>query len=150
MTPEEFVGGLQSRGVTLSVKNNRLRLDPGSTWRTLTVDEAECVAEHRAEIKRLADGSEPTRPITDPGTEPGATPTPEPTPEPVIWTHDYSRRIKPQDLSDAGVTGTNRAAYERARERLANQDRHERDKRATGVMFESLRRQQRGTHGGYR
>ena len=29
MTPEEFVRGLQSRGITLSVSNNRLRLYPG-------------------------------------------------------------------------------------------------------------------------
>ena len=49
-----------------------------------------------------------------------------------------------------GITGTNRAAYERARERLANADRHERDKRATLTMFESIRRHQRGSHGGYR
>ena len=149
MTPEEFVEALHARGVTLNIVNNRLRLDPGSTWRTLTVDEAECVAEHRAEIKRLADGSEPTRPITDPGTEPGATPTPEPTPEPVVWTENYSRRITRQDLLDMGITGTNRAAYERARERLANQAEKERDVRATNTMLVSLLRHQRGLHGGY-
>ena len=142
MTPEQFFASLQSRGVTLSVKNNRLRLDPGSTWRTLTVDEAECVAEHRAEIKRLADGSEPTRPITDPGTEPGATPTPEPTPEPVVWTENYSRRITPQDLIDARIVGRNRAAYERCRKWLAEKAQHERSERATKTMLVSLRRHQ--------
>ena len=49
-----------------------------------------------------------------------------------------------------GITGTNRASYERARERLEKQDRERRADYATGVMFESLIRHQRGTHGGYR
>ena len=47
MTPEQFVSALRARGVTLSVKNNRLRLDPGVTWRQLTVDEAQCITELR-------------------------------------------------------------------------------------------------------
>ena len=29
MSPEEFVSSLRARGVTLSVRGNRLRLDPG-------------------------------------------------------------------------------------------------------------------------
>ena len=150
MTPERFVEALQARGVTLSVVNNRLKLDPGVTWRTLTPDEAQCVADHRAAIKRLADGSEPTptkRRTSEP--EPEAAPT-EPTPEPVVWTVDYSRRITTQDLHNAGVTGSSRATYERAREWLADQDRERRTDYVTGVMFESLRRHQRGTHGGFR
>ena len=146
MTPEEFVRGLQSRGVSLGVTNNRLRLDSGVAWKALTPDEVHCLKDHRAAIKRLADGSEPA-PEVEP--EPGAAPA-EPTPEPVVWKADYSRRIVRQDLRDMGITGTNRAAYERARERLANADRHERDKRATLTMFESIRRHQRGSHGGYR
>ena len=143
MTPEEFVRGLQSRGITLSVSNNRLRLDPGVAWKALTPDEVHCLKDHRAAIKRLADGSEPA-PKVEP--EPGATSTPEP----VVWTRDYTRRITRQDLHDTGVTGSNRAAYERARERLEKQDRERRADYATGVMFESLIRHQRGTHGGYR
>ena len=149
MTPEQFVEALHARGVTLNVVNNRLRLDPGSAWRTLSVAEAQCVNDHRAAIKRLADGSEATadRRTTEP--EPEAAPA-EPPPDPVVWTHDYSRRITTQDLRDTGVTGTNRAAYERARERLANEDQHAHAKRATDVMFESLRRARTGAHGGYR
>ena len=146
MTPEQFVEALQSRGVTLSVSNNRLRLDPGVAWKALTPDEVHCLKDHRAAIKRLADGSEPA-PEVDP--EPGAAPA-EPTPEPVVWKADYSRRIVRQDLRDMGITGTNRASYERARERLEKQDRERRADYATGVMFESLIRHQRGTHGGYR
>ena len=145
MTPEQFVKALQSRGVTLSVKNNRLRLDPGVTWRTLTPDEAQCVTEHRAAIKRLADGSEPARRTPEPESAPA-----EPTPEPTVWKADYSRRITRQDLHDTSVTGSNRAGYERARERLANQDHHARATRAAATMLESLRRHRRGTHGGYR
>ena len=60
MTPEQFVTALRARGVTLSVKNNRLRFDPGVTWRKLTVEEAQCVAEHRAAIKLLV--NEPVPP----------------------------------------------------------------------------------------
>ena len=143
MTPEQFVATLRARGVTLSVRNNRLRLNPGAAWRHLTGDEAQCVAEHRAAIKLLAE--EPETPEPQPDTEP------EPAkPEPVVWTQDYSRRITLQDLSDAGASGSNRAAYERAREWLADQDRERRANDATGVMFESLTRHQRGTHGGYR
>ena len=150
MTPEQFVETLRARGVEVSVKNNRLQLVPGVTWRTLSVAEAQCVADYRAAIKRLADGSKPAHSERrTPEPEPEAAPS-EPTPEPVVWTHDYSRRITPQDLSDAGVNGTNRAAYERARERLANEDQHARAKRATDVMFESLRRARTGAHGGYR
>ncbi len=148
MTPEQFVSALRARGVTLGVKNNRLRLDPGSAWRTLAADEAACVAEHRADIKRLADGSEPTeRRTSEPELE--AAPT-EPTPEPTVWTADYTRRVTTQDLHDTGVTGSNRAAYEQARDWLRERDREERSKRATATMFESLRRRQHGTHGGYR
>ena len=95
MTPEQFVEALHARGVTLSVVNNRLRLDPGSAWRTLSVAEAQCVNDHRAAIKRLADGSEPTadRRTTEPEPAPA-----EPTPEPVVWTRDYSRRITRRNL----------------------------------------------------
>ena len=53
MTPKEFVDALGARGVTVSVKSNRLRLTPGATWRQLTVDETQCIAEHRAAIKHL-------------------------------------------------------------------------------------------------
>ena len=146
MTPEQFVEALQSRGITLSVTNNRLRLDPGVAWKALTPDEVHCLKDHRAAIKRLADGSEPApteRRTSEPELE--AAPT-----EPTVWTADYTRRVTTQDLHDAGVTGSNRAAYERAREWLANADRDERDKRATLTMFESIRRHQRGSHGGYR
>ena len=150
MTPEQFVEALHARGVTLNVVNNRLRLDPGSTWRTLAADEAACLAEHRREIKILVDGSEPAHSERrTPEPEPEAAPT-EPTPEPVVWTANYTRRVTAQDLHDMGVTGSNRVAYERARERLANADQHERETRATLTMFESLIRHRRGTHGGYR
>ena len=59
MTPEQFVEALQSRGIELSVKNNRLKLEPGVAWKALTSDEVLCLKSHRADIKRLADGSEP-------------------------------------------------------------------------------------------
>ena len=146
MTPEQFVSALRARGVTLSVKTGRLRLDPGVAWKALTPDEVHCLKNHRTDIKRLADGSEPA-PEVEP--EPGAAPA-EPTPEPVVWKADYSRRIVRQDLRDMGITGTNRAAYERCRKWLAEKAQHERSKRDTATMFESLRRHQRGTHGGYR
>ena len=147
MTPEQFVTALRSRDITLSVFNNRLKLDPGEAWKALTPDEVRCLKDHRAAIKRLvADGSEPA-PTVEP--KPGAAPA-EPTPEPAVWTSDYHRRITPQDLIDAGVSGSDQASYERARERLEKQDRERRADYATGVMFESLRRQQNGTHGGYR
>ena len=70
LTPEQFVSGLRERDVALSVKNNRLRLAPGSAWRTLTDDEIECLRIHRATIKRLVEDT--------PAPEPGAEPKPEP------------------------------------------------------------------------
>ena len=148
MTPEQFVTALQSRGIALSVFNNRLKLDPGTAWKALTPDEVRCLKDHRAAIKRLADGLSEPAPKVEPGAEPSKPTTPEP--GPTVWTRDYSRRITRQDLHDMGITGTSRAAYERARERLETQDRERRADYATGVMFESLRRHQRGTHGGYR
>ena len=144
MTPEQFVSALRARGVTLSVKNNRLRLDPGVTWRKLTESEAQCIAEHRAAIKRLVDETIPPPVPTERTTKP-ATPKP-----PRVYSVDCERFVTAQDLRDAGITGTDRPAYERAREWLQEQVREERSKRATATMSESLRRQQRGTHGGYR
>ena len=150
MTPEQFVSALRARGVTLSVKNNRLRLNPGSTWRKLTEDEAQCIAEHRAAIKRLVDEPIPPpvpRALAERTTERERVAVKS---EPVVWTADYSRRITARDLIDAGVSGSDRAAYERAREWLREQARQRRADDATRVMFESGRRHQRGTHGGYR
>ena len=144
MTPEEFVTRLRARGVALGVKNNRLRFAPGSAWRTLSAEEAACLAEHRGHIKRLADGSEPTERRT---TEPEPS---EPTPEPVVWTADYTRRITLKDLHDARVSGTDRAAYVQARDWLRERAREERSKRATATMFESIRRQRSRSQGGYR
>ena len=138
LTPEQFVTSLRERDVALSVRNNRLRLDPGSAWRTLTVDEIECLRLHRATIKRLVEDA--------PEPEPGA----EPKPEPVVWTADYARRITSQDLLDAGVRGSSKAAYEKAREWLVEQDRERRANYATGVMFQSLARDRKGVHGGFR
>ena len=138
LTTEQFVSGLRERDVALSVKNNRLRLDPGSAWRTLTDDEIECLRIHRATIKRLVEDT--------PAPEPGA----EPKPEPIVWTVDYSRRITAQDLHDASVRGSSKAAYEKAREWLAKQDRERRANYATGVMFQSLARDRKGVHGGFR
>ena len=144
MTAKEFVDALGARGVTVSVKNNRLHLDPGVTWRQLTADETQCIAEHRAAIKRLVD--EPIAPPvpTERTTKP-ATPKP-----PRVYSVDGERFVTEQDLRDAGVVGTDRAAYERAEMWLRDQVRERRANYATGVMFESLRRHQRGTHGGYR
>ena len=42
MTAAEFVSALRARDVTLSVKNGRLQLHPGTAWRTLSPDEAQC------------------------------------------------------------------------------------------------------------
>ena len=144
MTPEQFVSALRARGVTLSVKNNRLRLDPGVTWRQLTVDETQCIAEHRAAIKHLVNEPIPPpvpRAPTERTTKP-ATPKP-----PRVYSVDCERFVTAQDLRDAGITGTDRPAYERAREWLREQARARRADYATGVMYASVRR---GTHGGYR
>ena len=141
MTPEQFVSALRARGVTLSVKNNRLRLDPGVTWRKLTESEAQCLAEHRAAIKRLVDETIPPPVPTERTTKP-ATPKP-----PRVYSVDCERFVTAQDLRDAGITGTDRPAYERAREWLREQARARRADYATGVMYASVRR---GTHGGYR
>ena len=151
MRPEQFVSALRARGVTLSVRNNRLRLDPGVTWRHLTVDEAQCVAEHRAAIKHLVDEPVPPpvpRAPAELATEP-ATPEPPP-PKPRVYSVDYRRFVTEQDLIDAGITGTDRAAYERAEVWLRDQVRERRANTATNVMLVSLLRHQRGTHGGYR
>ena len=153
MTPQEFVASLRARGVTLSVKNNRLRLDPGVTWRLLTVDEAQCLAEDRATIKDLVNEPIPPRAPTEHAepAEPAEPATPEPPPPPPPKPHVYSvdagRFINEQDLKDAGVVGTDQAAYERAEVWLRDQARERRTQYATGVMYASVRR---GTHGGYR
>ena len=138
------MSALRARGVTLSVKNNRLRLDPGSTWRKLTEDEAQCLNEHRNTIKSLVDEPIPPpvpRAPTERTTKP-ATPKP-----PRVYSVDCERFVTAQDLRDAGVVGTDRAAYERAREWLREQARARRADFATRVMYASVRR---GTHGGYR
>ena len=63
---------------------------------------------------------------------------------------DCERFVTEQDLRDAGVVGTDRAAYERAREWLREKEQEEDTITATNVMLVSLLRHQRGTHGGYR
>ena len=148
MTPEEFVVSLRARGVEVSVKNNRLHLDPGVTWRQLTVDETQCIDENRGSIKRLVD--EPVPPPVPRAPTESATPeraTPEP---PHVYSVDAERFVTEQDLRDAGVVGTDRAAYERAEVWLRDQARERRATTATNVMVVSLLRHQRGTHGGYR
>ena len=147
MTPEEFVEALQSRGVAVSVRANRLRLDPGETWRSLTVSERACLNEHRAAIKLLVNAPvppPPTRTVSEPTLEPT---TPEPPPR--VYSVDCERFVTEQDLRDAGVVGTDRAAYERAREWLREKEQED-TITATNVMLVSLLRHQRGTHGGYR
>ena len=161
MSPQEFVEALRARGVEVSVKGNRLRLDPGATWRHLTVDEAQCIAANRAAIKVLADepfpppvpraptperAPERATPELAPELTPERAPEPPP-PKPRVYSVDCERFVTAQDLRDAGVVGTDRAAYERAEVWLRNQVRERQTKYATGEMFESLRRHQ--THGGY-
>ena len=154
MSPEEFVSSLRARGVTVSVKGNRLRLTPGATWRHLTVDEAQCIAAHRATIKLLADEPFSRAPTPELATPELATPelaTPEPPPPtPRVYSVDCRRFVTEEDLRDAGVVGTDRAAYERAEVWLRDQVRERRATTATNVMLVSLLRHQRGTHGGYR
>ena len=150
MSPEQFVEALQSRGVTLSVSNNRLRLNPGETWRSLTPAERACLNQHRADIKNLVNEPIPPpvpRAPTESTTEPA---TPEPPPKPRVYSVDCERFVTAQDLRDAGITGTDRAAYERAEVWLRDQARERRATTATNVMVVSLLRHQRGTHGGYR
>ena len=130
------------------MKNNRLRLDPGATWRQLTVDEAHCIAEHRAAIKRLV--NEPVPPPRRASSRSPTTPEPPTHPSPVSTQWTIGGFVTEQDLRDAGVVGTDRAAYERAREWLRAQAHMRRAEYTTGVMYESGRRHQRGTHGGYR
>ena len=144
MTPERFVSALRARGVTLGVRNNRLRLDPGVTWRQLTVDETQCIAEHRAAIKHLVNEPIPP-PVPRAPTE--RTTKPAPPKPPRVYSVDCERFVTAQDLRDAGITGTDRPAYERAREWLREQARARRADFATRVMYASVRR---GTHGGYR
>ena len=144
MTPEQFVSALRARGVTLSVRNNRLQLHPGVTWRQLTPDEVRCLKDHRSAIKCLVNEPIPPPVPTERTTKP-ATPKP-----PHVYSVDCERFVTAQDLRDAGITGADRAAYERAREWLQEQAQHERSKRATATMFESLRRDASGTHAGYR
>ena len=125
MTPEEFVEALQSRGVAVSVRANRLRLDPGETWRSLTVSERACLNEHRAAIKLLVNAPvppPPTRTVSEPTLEPA---TPEPPPKPRVYSVDCERFVTEQDLRDAGVVGTDRAAYERAREWLREKEQED-------------------------
>ena len=145
MTAAEFVSALRARDVTLSVKNGRLQLHPGTAWRTLSPDEAQCVSDFRAAIKQIAD--EPVPPV----------PQPQPTDEsdesegePRVYSVACRRFVTAQDVMDAGLTGTSRATYERAREWLHEQERKESSVRSTNVMLVSLLRHQRGTHGGYR
>ena len=137
------MSALRARGVTLSVKNNRLHLDPGVTWRQLTVDETQCLAEHRAAIKRLVN-----EPIPPPA--PRAPTERTTTKPPRVYSVDCERFVTAQDLRDAGITGTDRPAYERAEVWLCDQVRERRANTATNVMLVSLLRHQRGTHGGYR
>ena len=144
MTPEEFVVSLRARGVEVSVKNNRLHLDPGVTWRQLTVDETQCIDENRGSIKRLVDEPVPP-PVPRAPTE--RTTKPAPPKPPRVYSVDCERFVTEQDLIAASITGTDRAAYERAREWLREQARARRAEYATGVMYASVRR---GTHGGYR
>ena len=141
MTPEQFVSALRARGVTLSVSSNRLRLDPGATWKALTPDEVRCLKEHRAAIKLLVNAPVPP-PV------PTGHATPEPPPR--VYSVDCERFVTEQDLRDAGVVGTDRAAFLQGERWLREQGREERSKRATATMFESIRRQRSGTHGGYR
>ena len=103
MSPEQFVEALQARGIELSVVNNRLKLDPGVAWKALTPDEVHCLKDHRAAIKRLADGSEPTAKI-EPGSEPSK-PTTPPEPE----TDGLDTRLHPSHHA----TGPARHGYHR-------------------------------------
>ena len=141
MTAEEFVAALRARGVTVSVKNNRLHLDPGVTWRQLTVDETQSIASHRAAIKQLVNEPIPPPVPTERTTKPATTKPPH------VYSVDAERFVSEKDLHDAWVVGTDRAAYERAREWLREQARARRADYATRVMYASVRR---GTHGGYR
>ena len=121
------------------------------------MDEAQCIAEHRAAIKLLVD--EPFPPPVPRAPTPERAPerapperaperAPEPPPpKPRVYSVECRRFVTAQDLSDAGVVGTDRAAYERAEVWLRKQVRERRAEYATGEMFESLRRHQ--THGGY-
>ena len=154
MTAEEFVSSLRAKGVTVSVKGNRLRLDPGATWRHLTVDEAQCLAVDRAAIKVLADEPFPP-PVPRVATPerapelatPERAPEPPPPPKPRVYSVECRRFVTEEDLRDAGVVGTDRAAYERAEVWLRDQVRERRAEYATGVMYASVRRD---THEGYR
>ena len=147
MTPEQFVKALRARGVTLSVRNNRLQLHPGVTWRKLTPDEAQCVSDHRGAIKQLV--NEPVPPPAPRATnQSDSEPTSEPPPH--VYSVDLKRFVTAQDVSDAGLVGTSRATYERTREWLREQEQKEQNIRATNTMVESLRRAERRSHGGYR
>ena len=128
------------------MKNNRLQLNPGTAWRTLTPAEAQCVSDQRAAIKQLANEPHPS-PVPHPTIEPDEEPPSEP---PHIYSTELQRFVTAQDVMDAGLTGASRATYERAREWLREQEQKEQGIRATNTMTVSLLRHQRGTHGGYR
>jgi hypothetical protein len=80
MTPREFVAALRARGVTLTLKGNRLHLYPWDSYRRLSPDELMTLKEHRAEIKAVvrdaptaheddASNTIGTRPVQEAGSE---------------------------------------------------------------------------------
>lgn len=140
MTAADFTSLLLARGIELIVRNGRLHVWPGKAHKYgLSEAERAYIKAHRAQLKALA------------GTFPEATvawtpepPQPEPEPEPVVWTADYSRRITAADVAAAGLLGSTREVYERAREWLAEQQAERDRERRTQEMQYGIRRAQRG------
>jgi len=116
----DWIAGLRARGVTLSLRNNRLWLHPAKAYSELTDAEVLILRHHREAIKALvALGYEPpaTRAAAPrPETPPAPAPAPEP-PKPDIPEH--IRRVLEWG-----------SPAERAR----------RDKEASDVMFAMARR----------
>lgn len=115
----DWIAGLRARGVTLSLRNNRLWLHPAKAYSELTDAEVLILRHHRQEIKTLVafgDAPAPTR-AADPLPETPAEPAPAPEP-PKPEIPEHIRRVL-----DWG------SPSERAR----------RDKEATAEMFAGLR-----------
>jgi len=55
MTPSDFLTTLRARGITVSLRNGRIALDPKNAFKALTPDEQSFIRSHRYEIKSLCE-----------------------------------------------------------------------------------------------
>lgn len=106
---------LAALGGTAVLRGTRLAVQPGSVFRLLSPEMLEVWCTHRAEIKAALHCGW----------------------QPVLWTSDYRRRITAADVAAAcgdGHTLNPRAAYERARVWLDEQDQRRRDREMLSLI----------------